>query len=304
MPASLPSPAMPLSPAGRDSIATPEQAQALAARAEVRRTPCGDGDLVWHAWGRGADPVVLLHGGAGSWTHWIRNIEALVRAGRRVLVPDLPGSGDSSAPPHGDDADAIPPWLEAGLARLVGAATIDLVGFSFGALVAGLLAAGHSARVRRLVLVGAPALGTGALRKVPLRSWRGEPPGPARDAIHRHNLGVFMLAGPASVDDLAVHLHGANVARDRMARRRLHQTDLLRRTLPALQCPIWGIWGEHDALYRDRLGVVADALPIAPDFRGLTVIPGAGHWVQYDAAEAFDAALSSALGGLAEGVPP
>ena len=80
--------------------------QALQAGAERLSTPCGDGELVWHRWGahdsadRGA-PVVLLHGGSGSWTHWVRNIAALAQAGHSVWVPDLPGFGDSSPPPDG-----------------------------------------------------------------------------------------------------------------------------------------------------------------------------------------------------------
>ena len=36
----------------------------LAATADVIRTPCGDGNMVWRSWGSG--PVlVLLHGGTG-----------------------------------------------------------------------------------------------------------------------------------------------------------------------------------------------------------------------------------------------
>ncbi len=55
-------------------------------------TPCGNAGLVWHLWGQGSaahPPVVLLHGGSGSWTHWLRNIQPLVDGGRRVLAADL-----------------------------------------------------------------------------------------------------------------------------------------------------------------------------------------------------------------------
>ena len=72
-------------------------------------TPCGDGKMVWHLWdqsGGTAPVVVLFHGGAGSWRHWIRTIPALVPT-YRVLVPDLPGLGESDFPPDGDDAVAI-----------------------------------------------------------------------------------------------------------------------------------------------------------------------------------------------------
>ncbi|MEO9102032.1 MAG: alpha/beta fold hydrolase, partial [Burkholderiaceae bacterium] len=121
-------------------IQTVEDAAALAACAARVETPCGDvQSMVWHIWGQGA-PVVLLHGGAGSWNHWVRNIGSLVAAGRRVLVPDLPGFGDSARAPAARDADALPPWVERGLIELIGPADCDVVGFSFGGMVAGLLA--------------------------------------------------------------------------------------------------------------------------------------------------------------------
>jgi pimeloyl-ACP methyl ester carboxylesterase len=113
---------------------------ALEAAARVDRTPCETGTMVWHVWGNGP-PVVLLHGGSGSWTHWARNIDVLVDSGRQVLVPDLPGFGDSASPPVGHDANVLPPWLEVGLHQLLGGKPVDLVGFSFGGLVAGLVAA-------------------------------------------------------------------------------------------------------------------------------------------------------------------
>ena len=83
-----------------------------------------------------ARPLLLLHGGSGSWNHWVRNLAALARCGRRVLVPDMPGFGDSDAPPDGSDADALPRWLELGVRHLLGARTIDVAGFSFGAWIA------------------------------------------------------------------------------------------------------------------------------------------------------------------------
>src|SRR5258708_6334617 len=60
------------------------------------RTPCGDGgSLAWRGWGQGP-ALVLLHGWAGSWRHWARNIEPLSRQ-YRLLAVDLPGQGDSDA---------------------------------------------------------------------------------------------------------------------------------------------------------------------------------------------------------------
>ena len=115
----------------------PPEALRVLSLARRHTTPCGDGQLVWHAWGREQDePLVLLHGGSGSWTHWIRNVEALAAAARRVVVPDLPGFGDSARPPGGQDADFVAPALATGLRELLGDAPVDVVGFSFGGLTA------------------------------------------------------------------------------------------------------------------------------------------------------------------------
>ena len=110
--------------------------QGLAREAACATTACGEGVLVWRRWGAApttSAPVVLLHGGSGSWTHWLHTIEPLVRAGRTVLAPDMPGFGESAAPPDGHDADVLPGWLERGLVQLIGHAPVELVGFSCGA---------------------------------------------------------------------------------------------------------------------------------------------------------------------------
>ncbi len=264
---------------------------AMAQRFEL---PCGQGSMVWRCWGEGA-PVVMLHGGSGSWNHWVRNISALVAAGRQVWIPDLPGSGESARPPVGGDADALPGPIEAALQALIGDAPVDLVGFSFGSMVAGFMAARRPERVRRLVLSGSPALGINPEWKLVLKSWTQLAPGPELDAVHRANLATLMLARPESIDDLALALHAANLPRDRMKMRRLSRTDILRRTLPEIRCPVYGIWGADDVLYRGVQARLAPALGEAPDFRWLTLVPQAGHWVQYESAAAYDRALAEAL---------
>jgi pimeloyl-ACP methyl ester carboxylesterase len=273
-----------------------EEIEALRRRAERVETPCGDGVLVWHRWGSASGaPLVLLHGGSGSWTHWLRNIDALADAGHAVLVPDLPGFGDSAPPPDGHDADVLPGWLERGLQQLIGDQPVDLVGFSFGGLVAGLWAQAWTARVARLVLVGSPGLSGALLPPLDLRRWDALPAGDARAAVHRHNLLQLMLAQADAATPLAVALHAANVERDRLRRRRLMLTAALVPVLPQLVCPVHGIWGAEDVLYRHRLPLIAQVLSTAPSFQSLDLLPQAGHWVQFEAADAFNAALAAAL---------
>ena len=56
------------------------------------------------------------------------------------------------------------------------------------------------------------------------------------------------------------------------------------------------IYGEHDALYKSWIHQLEAAFAAtAPDFRGMHLVPHAGHWVQFEQPEAFDAALLAAL---------
>jgi 2-hydroxy-6-oxonona-2,4-dienedioate hydrolase len=282
------------------NIELPPEALAMLRTASRFETPCGDGTMVWHSWGQatrrpGLAPLVLLHGGSGSWMHWLRNIPALADSGRWVLVPDLPGFGDSAAPWQGTDADVLPEPVEQGLALLAGEAACDLVGFSFGGMVAGFLAERFPARAARVVLVGAPGLGVAPEKAIRLRAWRHITDSRQRDAIHRHNLAALMLYREDAIDELALRLHIANVLRDRMKGRSLARTDALAQSLARLRCPVWAIYGEEDALYRGKLDALGAALARAADFRGLALVEGAGHWLQFERAEAFDKALLTTL---------
>lgn len=281
----------------------PSEVQRLAAQAERHTTPCGEGDILWHVWGEarpGAHPLVLLHGGSGSWTHWVRNIAPLAGAGWRVLVPDLPGFGDSDLPAGCTDVDALPEHLHAGLQQLqatgVCAGPVSLVGFSFGGMAGALWLADHPQDGRALVLVGAPGMGLTVPERIALKGWRHLPTPQAQDQVHRHNLMALMLQQPDSLDDLALRLHAANVQRDRMPRRRLSSTDIVAQTLPRVQVPVSAIYGEHDALYRGRLPELQSALQrLSPRWGQWHAVPGAGHWVPYEAADRFHCALLNSL---------
>jgi 2-hydroxy-6-oxonona-2,4-dienedioate hydrolase len=272
----------------------------LEALATVQETPCGEGVMVWRTWGEQSGqqpPVVLFHGGSGSWTHWVRNIGPLVAAGRQVIAPDLPGFGESALPPVGGDADALVSPLAEGLLALLGGVPCDLVGFSFGGMTAGMLLAEHPALARRLVPVGAPAMGVTPDRQFELRAWRHLPPA-EQENVHRFNLAALMLRDTALIDGLALELHIANLKRDRMPRRRLAHTDILACSLACVRCPVHAIYGAHDALYKRWISQLEAAYQAAaPDFRGLTLIPDTGHWVQFERPDAFDEALLAALAG-------
>lgn len=78
-----------------DSDFSPAQVvAAIDARSRHVETPCGSGSMIWRRWGQGSAPaLVLLHGGYGSWTHWLKNVESLA-ARYTVWAADLPGLGE------------------------------------------------------------------------------------------------------------------------------------------------------------------------------------------------------------------
>ena len=112
------------------------------------------GDVVWHVWGQehagNTTPLVLLHGGSGSWTHWVRNVQHLAQT-RSVWALDLPGCGDSALPPQVSDADSLAPFVGEVLDRAFQGQAVDLLGFSFGGLTAGLLAAEQPKLFKQMV---------------------------------------------------------------------------------------------------------------------------------------------------------
>lgn len=260
--------------------------------AALHHTPCGEGEAVWRSWGDGP-PLVLLHGGSGSWRHWLRNIAAL-SAHYRLLVPDIPGLGESAMPPgDGSPEDAAIPLAEGLVALLGPQRRYHLCGFSFGANVGGHLAAIEGTHVRSLTLVGAASLG---LPRPPLELLKvREKEGEARREAHRENLARLMIRDVARIDDTALAIQEWNTRHARLRSRRFASGASLRDALARVKAPLNGIWGEFDAVawpeVAARLAVLREADPTLLE----AVIPGAGHWVAYEAPEAFNVALLSML---------
>ena len=252
-------------------------------------TPCNDGTLTWRRWGEGP-PMVLLHGGTGSWTHWVRNVLPLSRE-YAVWVPDMPGYGDSARPPKNAKIDAIAEIVAQGIAKLIPGEPVTLVGFSFGGLVAGHLAAAHPELVRKLILVGAGGLGLREGKKLPLVAWRHLKDDAERLAAHRHNLASLMLWSEAKIDALALKVQSENAARSRINSGPFSRGDVLLAPLARVQAPVEGIWGRHDATAGARLPEVGPILKRTDPEARVAVIEKAGHWVIYEAADEFNALL-------------
>jgi pimeloyl-ACP methyl ester carboxylesterase len=266
----------------------------LDASARKERTPCGDGHMVWRVWGSG-EPLLLLHGGSGSWTHWIRNIPVLSQH-FELWVPDLPGLGDSAMPPEPRTPAHIAEIVCAGLDRLLPPERkLHLAGFSFGGHVAGLVAARAGTRFHDLTLIGVAALGLRADPREPFAKVRtGMSPAEVA-GVWRQNLEVLMFADRAKIDALAIHLQAENIRRARFRSRPFAPTDGLAQALARVTLPLKTIWGTRDIIARPSLEARLEILRRHHPELEVRLIEGAGHWVAYEAAEAFNAALLELL---------
>ena len=280
---------MPFSPAETQAAAAlVAECDARATHHTLRLAGC---ETRWRVWGSGT-PLVLVHGGHGSWMHWIRNIAPLAQH-FQVIVPDLAGFGDSA-----DFAlDAHDPArlarlvenLRLGVEQLAPQGPLHLCGFSFGGAVAGLLAP-QLPRLQRLALLGCAGHGGARREKEPLQAWRAQA-GAQRWQALLQNAEAFMLSGPA--DALALYVHGHSCERTRFRSKALSRSPLLLQTLQQVHQPVLLVWGDDDvtAIPAEAAQTLAQDQPA----RDWSLVASAGHWVQYERPEAINTLLISWL---------
>jgi len=270
-----------------------QEIDAAIDKAKRIELPTPSGMQVWHVWNEAAgNPLVLLHGGSGSWNHWVRNVLPLSES-RAVWTLDTPGLGDSELPSGAEDADDLSVPLAQGLEVLFKENPVDTVGFSFGGLMAGFLAAQQPALIKRMVLVGVPGLGLS--NNIPnMRGFRVNMTHEERMGVHRNNLLAIMLHEEKNITPELLAMQEHNVLRDRLRRRRIARSDVLLSLQKHWTCEVHGIWGEKDALYEGALHLIPDLLTDC-NLKQFDVIQDAGHWVQFEASDAFNQTLNRCL---------
>ena len=109
--------------------------------------------LTYRVYGTG-QTVLILHGWPSEGNRWHAVAENIAREGFEVVVPDLPGFGESSDPAQ--------PWTSKNyvetIKQFMGELDMKRVivfGHSFGGKIAALIAASHSKRVKQLILFAA-----------------------------------------------------------------------------------------------------------------------------------------------------
>jgi pimeloyl-ACP methyl ester carboxylesterase len=287
--------AVPRMPDGRTAL---EHIEEVAAKSRAIQVPMGNGGrMMWHVWGEDAKkPALLLfHGGSGSWIHWIRNVLPLSEH-FSVYAGDMPGLGDSDPPNDVRDIWSVTDCVDHAVRELLPKdRQFFLTGFSFGGMVSGHLSTKMPERIRRIVFVGAGGLK--ATRK-PTEKLHKLLPSMAPQVLAdeaRRNLELLMLHDPKNVDGVAIHMQIMNTTRAKTRSRDMGIAGALSTVLPRVKTPFTGIWGEFDSTTYPYIQERIDLFTaLQPDFR-MHQIPGAGHWVAYEAADAFNRTLMEVL---------
>lgn len=251
----------------------------------------GDGRLAWRENGSSGFPVAaFFHGLGGSRFDWDEQLIALADI-RRCVAWDAPGYGDSSGLPGSlpELADTAAAWLT----DLGGGAPVDVVGLSFGGMLAQHLAVRHPDLVRTVALVDtSPAFGFDGTTD--RDEWLASRVDPMRDtglSAEQIAAVVANLVGPGAseaVRERAITSMRAVPAATLAASCTALVDHNMLDTLGGISAPALVLVGEHDTeTPPDYAAAIAERIPGAQ----LVVVPGIGHLMNLEDPDGLAARL-------------
>ena len=260
------------------------------------------GDVRLHYVEAGEGPLVLLlHGFPQFWYEWRHQIPVLVKAGFRVVAPDMRGYNFSDKPP-GVRAYRVE-LLARDVERLIlacGEQTAVVVGHDWGAIVAWIAAMCHPRRVRRLAILNVPhparlldgLLSPGQLLRSSYMFFFQIPRLPEK-AIRARDFAVLRSAlyrdpvreGAFTAEDIeryvgAMARPGALTATLNYYRALLRNPGKMGGLLERIEAPVLVIWGEKDRFLSGRLAEPSRLW--VPNLLRVERLPNASHWVAED----------------------
>jgi pimeloyl-ACP methyl ester carboxylesterase len=247
-------------------------------------------------------PLVLVHGLGGAASNWTELVPLLARR-HRLLVPDLPGHGGSSALPA---VSGLEPFADrvALVAEREGMLPAPIVGHSLGGMIVLRLALRRPADVQAIVLAGSAGLSIGNIWGRQLLSlFTAIRPGRlaarqrgrvARSPLLRRVVfGTVSVADPIALTNEAVEgfLAAQLLHTDVDSAWQALRVDDPRQELELIRVPVLVLWGAEDGQLP-----LDDAFEYARRLRArLRVIAGCGHLLIGERPEVCDRAIADFL---------
>lgn len=253
-------------------------------------------------------PVLMLHGGgpgASGVSNYSRNVDALAAAGFRVLVPDMPGYGQSSK-----DIDAGDPFgnLATAMHALLDALDIPrahVVGNSLGGACALRMALDRPERIGRIVLMGPGGVGisssapTDGLKRL-LTYYGGE--GPTMEKLRAFICGDLVYDASRIPEEVLRQRFESSIQPEVMANPPLRPPKdieafkrldfLLDPRLAELANPTLVVWGTEDRVNPPSGAAALQKLMPACD---VVLFSRTGHWAQWERATEFNGLVAAYL---------
>lgn len=243
----------------------------------------------WREAGKGPRVAVLLHGLGGTRIAWGPNLTVLAEA-ERVVAWDAPGYGESD-PVELESFEGFADRAAALIRRVSPDAPVDLVGTSFGGMIAQYTTHRNPELVRSLTLIcTSPAFGLDGTDPV---AWR------ENRLSGLESFGSVAAAAPVILGALAGPNAQHVVPEAALAMARIPMAGMLtslsilpshdsRAILPEITVPTLVLIGEDDDETPPSYSkAIVDLMPNAT----LVTIPGAGHLLNLEAPDAVNQAI-------------
>jgi len=245
-------------------------------------------------------PVLFLQGsgpGASGWLNFRYNVQHFVDNGYQVIIPDLPGFGDSDKP----DLDYTLDFFVESMMDFANQLDLEkfaLVGNSLGGAVSLGMSLANPERISHLILMGCGGLenvevyfqqmeGIQAMTKIPLGSPEFTP------AYLKEVLKLIVFNPEHITDELIEERFRILRTQTPAVFTRMSIPNITDR-LKEIQAPVLGFWGAQD-----RFCPISGAKTLVTECKNAEIITlsQCGHWVMIEYAELFNQRCIDFLNG-------
>ncbi len=209
-------------------------------------------DIVYLEGGLG-DPMVLLHGFGANKDNWLRFAKQFT-SDYRVIIPDLPGFGESSQPQNASYMFDKQVKRFKGFMDKLGVQSVHLAGSSMGGTIAAVYAGHYPDQVKTLVLFDAAGIASPVPSERELMMERGDNVFIVRDAKDYKRLLDMNFFTPLELPSVIVKYLAKESIKAAPLQKKIYDeisamdSGAFLETLSKIQAPTLVVWGDSDKI--------------------------------------------------------